>query len=434
MDKINNSPTHSDGCHDKRRKERLEKMRKCSKEIYGKKKTEILEKRKDYYVKNNAEILEKRKDYYVKNNAEILEKNREHYRKNSEDIRKKQAKYYAKMKKLIAQRKRFHKQFDKKDALSYLTPAQVHLYHHTNGFCQPESIYNHCIESYDGHCEFCSENDAVKILGVNRLVCLSCNKAQCVLCKTEVSSDPCLGPLHYYTSYYSDTGCLLRSLPDYCPLYSKVSSNSKCRICEDIKVRYPEYDIFRESVTESKKTFLMYVCNLCPAQYSFVCQFDQHMRSHTKYGKNIAILALKTPLNPFFFQPTNHDTKLEDHIEEKHFASVEKEILKVNGVSAVLAVFNKRRLKEYFNQDDFQADNLGASLLLKSGADIKAELTAVSFDKKIIESFTVLTVRNHYKDWWGDDWRRTGQDCKNQEFEKLLLWREDRFPPAGEQN
>ena len=108
--------------------------------------------------------------------------------------------------------------------------------------------------------------------------------------------------------------------------------------------------------------------------------------------------------------------------------------MKVNGVSAVLAVFNKRRLKEYFNQDDFQADNLGASLLLKSGADIKAELTAVSLDKKIIESFTVLTVRNHYKDWWGYDWRRTGQDCKNQEFEKLLLWRENRFPPAGEKN
>ena len=139
MDKINLFPTHSDGCHDKRRKDRLKKMRKCSKEIYAKKKTEILEKRKDYYVKNKAEILEE---------------NREHYRKNSEDIRKKQAKYYAKMKKLIAQRKRFHKQFDKKDALSYLTPAQVHLYHHTNGFCQPESIYNHCIESYDGHLSF----------------------------------------------------------------------------------------------------------------------------------------------------------------------------------------------------------------------------------------------------------------------------------------
>ena len=64
MDKINNSPTHSDGCHDKRRKERLEKMRKCSKEIYAKKKTEILEKRKDYYVKNKVEILGQNREHF----------------------------------------------------------------------------------------------------------------------------------------------------------------------------------------------------------------------------------------------------------------------------------------------------------------------------------------------------------------------------------
>ena len=90
-------------------------MKRYSKELYEKKKKEILKKRKYHYEERKEEILEKKAEYYENN---------------KESIRKMQANYYIKRKQKIFQRRRFHKHFDKKDALSYLNSAQVHLYHH----------------------------------------------------------------------------------------------------------------------------------------------------------------------------------------------------------------------------------------------------------------------------------------------------------------
>jgi hypothetical protein len=56
------------------------------------------------------------------------------------------------------------------------------------------------------------------------------------------------------------------------------------------------------------------------------------MRAHTKYGQNIAIIALNSPMK------TSVSKELIDHVEKTYFASIEKEIMKASGVSSVLAV------------------------------------------------------------------------------------------------
>ena len=420
------SPTSSDVCQNLKngkKKKRLESMKRYSKELYEKK---------------NEEILKKRKDHYKDRKEEILEKKAEYYENNKESIRKMQANYYIKRKQKIFQRRRFHKHFDKKDALSYLNSAQVHLYHHTNGFCQTESIkyFNHRIESYDGLCEFCNNSTTVKIMGVNRLVCTSCKKAQCFMCKTEVSPDPRMGPLHYYTKHNSDTGFLLRSLPNYCPLYSsdllpdvtqqkRVNMKAKeCRICIDVKTKYPEYEVFHKCVSSLGVNFEMYICNICTSycvQKYFLCEFDHHMRAHTKYGQNIAIIALNSPMK------TSVSKELIDHVEKTYFASIEKEIMKASGVSSVLAVYDKRRLKNVFNEDEFQNADVGVSLVLKIGSDIEAELSSIAFDKEVIENYKVLTVKSYYLRDIGFEEHRYYGTWRNM-FEELLYWQHYRDP------
>ena len=169
--------------------------------------------------------------------------------------------------------------------------------------------FNHSIEYTDGHCNFCLEPCGIKLIGVNRQVCLDCNKAQCIKCNCEVSPDPELGCLHYSP----DAGFRLQFLPDYCPLYSIpsfprfsalnfVTNRRDCKLCTQLKHDYPEYEIFVESENESmmredgwgyeRMKISKYTCNLCGSKFSFVCEFDSHIRSHTKYGKNIAVLGL----------------------------------------------------------------------------------------------------------------------------------------------
>ena len=114
------------------------------------------------------------------------------------------------------------------------------------------------------------------------------------------------------------------------------------------------------------------------------------MRAHTKYGQNIAIIALNSPME------TNVSKQMLDQVEKTYFASIEKEIMKASGVSSVLAVYDKRRLKNVFNEDEFQNADVGVSLVLKIGADIEAELSSIAFDKDVIENYKVLAVKNHY--------------------------------------
>ena len=211
---------------------RIQKKRNLMKDSYDKKKDDILKQKKENYRENRKEILEKRKKYYNENKDIICQKK-------------------ADRKGLISQRKRFKKYFPENAAKSYLTEQQEHLFDHVEGFCRPDTMkyLNHSVESYDNVCENCGEPTAVKIIGINRSVCLKCNKAHCFVCKVEVSPDPHLGPLHFWPS-----GFPLDFIPGFCPLYSISPSdhaainciiNQKdCRMCKVTKMNYPEYDLF----------------------------------------------------------------------------------------------------------------------------------------------------------------------------------------------
>ena len=303
-----------DSIVDERRLKRLEKQR-CSK--------------KEHYQKNSDKILSSKQTYYVENRKLI---------------RQKQAESYKKSRGLIFQRRRFKKYFTEKHALRYLSQQQIHLYHHIDGFCQPETIksFNHSIEFYDGLCDYCGGLKVIKLIGVNRLVCLKCKKAFCYICQTEVDPDPYLGAIHYWPP-----GLTLDFIPGYCPLYSiypadytdlywgnSRQNQKECRICEDIGKDYPEYEFF--AGTETKKVGFTqsinvkyYKCNLCYTKKSFVCEFDQHMRSHTKYGRNVAIVGFTGNVN----EP--HE---DHHIEEENYVIFENEFMKIEGVVAVLAI------------------------------------------------------------------------------------------------
>jgi hypothetical protein len=209
-----------------KRQERLEKKRKWSREKYE---------------RNRAEKAE----YYIKN---------------KESIRGAQAEYYKRSRNLSCQRKRFRKHFKHEDALNYLTGSQEHLYHHTNGICQSETLleFNHSVEYYDGLCNFCNERQGVKLVGINRQVCLGCNRAKCTKCDSETSPNPELGCLHYSP----DMGSQLGFIPGHCPLYSNphfprysdlicFTNQRACKLCNKVNEDYPEYSFFGELKSES---------------------------------------------------------------------------------------------------------------------------------------------------------------------------------------
>ena len=99
----------------------------------------------------------------------------------------------------------------------------------------------------------------------------------------------------------------------------------------------------RASSTESKVDSFGYSCNLCGNEFKFVCEFDLHMRSHTKWGKRIAIIAIGTPF----------DQALDNgRVTEKNFLVLEKELMKAEGISAVIAIFKKKRLENFVMKDN----------------------------------------------------------------------------------
>ena len=157
---------------------RLQKKRDCQKILYEKKRERILKQKKEYYQDNKDEIISKRQDHYKENKDEILSKRQDHYKENRVEILQKKKEYYQKFKHLIYQRHRFRNYIAKEEILSYRSQAQEHLYHHTNGFCQPQtmSYLNHSVDFYDGICDSCSEASAIEIIGLNRTVCLRCSK------------------------------------------------------------------------------------------------------------------------------------------------------------------------------------------------------------------------------------------------------------------
>ena len=121
------------------------------------------------------------KTNYEENKERILANKKKNYKENKSKFKQRNAENYKKNKPFICQRKRFKKYFKPKQAMSYINHQQEHLFFHTLGFCQPEtmSYLNHSIEFEDGLCNYCDGMTCIKIIGVNRLVCLKCKRAHC---------------------------------------------------------------------------------------------------------------------------------------------------------------------------------------------------------------------------------------------------------------
>ena len=432
-----------------KRQERLEKKKKWSREKYERNRDEILQKREahykvnkesirlaraEYYSKNTESIRVAKDEYYSNNMESIRVAKAEYYCKNKESIRVAQAEYFKRSRSLSCQRKRFHKHFKHEDALNYLTGHQEHLYHHTKGICQSETLleFNHSVEYYDGLCNFCTERQGVKLAGINRQVCLGCNRAKCTKCDSETSPNPEFGCLHYSP----DMGSQLGFIPGHCPLYSNphfprysdlicITNQHACKLCNEVNEDYPEYSLFGElksescvsGTTVSRKDVFVYTCNLCGNKFDFVCEFDLHMRSHTKWGKSVAVIALGTS-----FDQEHLDN---DRVTEENFLIIEKELMKAEGISAVLTIFKKKRFEKFFKKENLEDVNLVATLLLKEGVDINDELKSVSIDHQIIENIVVVEVRSHFvtdHSVWAC--YEPGYHVRKR-FEELLRW-EDR--------
>ena len=82
-----------------------------------------------------------------------------------------------------------------------------------------------------------------------------------------------------------------------------------------------------------KVDVFVYTCNLCCNKFDFVCEFDLHMISHTKWGKSVAVIALGTSFN--------QEHLGNDRVIEENFLILQKELMKAEGISAVLAIFRK---------------------------------------------------------------------------------------------
>ena len=74
-----------------------------------------------------------------------------------------------------------------------------------------------------------------------------------------------------------------------------------------------------------------------------------------------------------------------ERVTEENFLILEKEFMKAQGISAVLAIFMKKRLESFIEKENLADWHLGdenivATLLLKEGVDIDDELKNVSID------------------------------------------------------
>ena len=119
---------------------------------------------KMYHKENQDKINAKSADYYMNNRESVRIKQTEYYKNNRESVRLKQGENYRKTIGTRFQYKRFKKHFNKQHAQAYMTPQQEHLFHHTRGVCQPETMpdLNHNIEYSNGSCLLCNEDKAVK--------------------------------------------------------------------------------------------------------------------------------------------------------------------------------------------------------------------------------------------------------------------------------
>ena len=390
-------------------------------------------------IVENRHIAKKKRmrDYYYENQNLIREQQAEYKKANKDKIKMQDDKYYDTNACIKAQKRRFYQHFRKEYALRYITDHQIHLFLHTEGKCQPESIkdINHSIDYYDGLCKFCDQPTGIKLLGVNRQVCIGCRRAQCTQCQIEVSPDPELGCFHYSP----DTGNLLAFLRDYCPLYSNpwfpkyqaltyYKNQKDCKICSTLKVEYPEYEIFSEIKSESvehenwgiweMQEIQSYNCNLCESKFYFLCEFDLHMRNHTKYGKNIAIIGIVSCLEA--------GTAHHNRVNEDVFVAIEEELMKVNGISAVLEVYGNQRLLTFSSSIKINDDiTFLASVMLSEGADIESDMGDTLFDPSVLLNARVILIRNHFVTDKSTLSRFDDNIYRRKRFEELLLrWKD----------
>ena len=135
-------------------------------ENYEENREKMLDQNKEYYKEKRDNILDQKKDYYKEQKEQILDQKKEYYHNNRDDILKKKAASYKDSKPVSCQRQRFKKYLSEKATASYLSDQQQHLYHHTEGCCQPETMkfLNHSIEYYNGIWYSCDETTAIKII------------------------------------------------------------------------------------------------------------------------------------------------------------------------------------------------------------------------------------------------------------------------------
>ena len=132
----------------------------------------------------------------------------------------------------------------------------------------------------------------------------------------------------------------------------------------------------------------LYTCNLCDSKFHYVCEFDLHMRSHTKHGKNVVIFGLVY----------NSEESLISHkrVSDSIFSVIEKELMKVSGISAVLSICGTDRLEPFSGSMHLDDDmTVAASVLIGAGVDIYSELDDSGIESSIIPKIRVLDVRNH---------------------------------------
>ena len=219
-------------------------------------------------------------------------------------------------------------------------------------------------------------------------------------------------------------------MPEYCPLYSENFNDQRtkttfdCKICITVKDQYPEYELFGDMHKEirvndnlrcEKVDVYIYTCNLCGSRFDYICDFDLHMKSHTKYGKNVAIIGI-TSSHQF-------DRFVKNRVSHDDFLLIEHQLMKMPGVSAILAVFSKDRYKDYSQDTDLTSHSLICSILLKEGVDIQLEFDNVKFDSNLIQKVDVLCVKNYFvMDTSTESQYELGYRRKS--FEKLLRWKD----------
>ena len=101
--------------------------------------------------------------------------------------------------------------------------------------------------------------------------------------------------------------------------------------------------------------------------------YELHMRNHTKYGQSILILGIQS-------ERGNHERSY-GYVKEEHYSSIESELMKTVGVSAVLSVFGKDWLVSKSLIDEYNpAVNLGVALLIKPGELLKSRKVRLKYN------------------------------------------------------